>query len=117
MKRNLIAAAFTLTVLATAACGGGDAAVKPTATKSPTTSATSSPTSSPTPTIDPKAQPAVDAYLAYMTASNNALAEAAGAGAGLRPGCRLHEILVRPGTVGVQRLHPSVVVTGSEDGG
>jgi len=73
MKRNLIAAVFTVTVLATAACGGGEAAVKPTALRSPTTPATSSLTSSPTPTIDPKAQPAVDAYLAYMTASNNAL--------------------------------------------
>lgn len=72
-KRNLVAAAITLTVLATAACAGGDAAVKPTATKSASSSATTSPTSSPTPAIDPKAQPAVDAYLAYITASNNAL--------------------------------------------
>jgi hypothetical protein len=75
MKRNLIAAAIMSTVLATAACGGTDVAVKPTATRSPATPATSSSTSSLTPTIDPKAQPAVDAYLAYMTASNNALRE------------------------------------------
>jgi hypothetical protein len=69
MKRNLIAAAFTLTVLATAACGGGDGAVKPTATKAPTSSSmTSSPASSPTPTIDPKAQLAVEAYLNFVTA-------------------------------------------------
>src|SRR5680860_640864 len=69
-RRNLVAAAITLTVLATAACAGGDAAVQPT-----------------------------------------------GARAGLRPRYRLHEILVRPGAVRVQCLHPSVVVTGSEDGG
>ena len=74
-QRRLIAvwAAITLTVLATAACGGQDGAVKPMGTASPATSATSVPTSSPTSTIDPKAQPAVDAYLAYMTAANNAL--------------------------------------------
>jgi len=70
MKRKLIAGAITLTVLATAACGGGDVTTKATATTPP---ATSSPTSSPTRTIDPKAQPAVDAYLAYIAASNNAL--------------------------------------------
>ena len=76
LKRNLIAGAITLTVLATAACGGEDVTTKATATTPPATSATSatsSPMSSPAPTIDPKAQPAVDAYLAYMTASNNAL--------------------------------------------
>jgi len=75
MKRNLIAGAITLTVLSTAACGGEDVTVKATATAtaSQATSATSSPTSSPTRTIDPKAQPAVDAYLAYIAASNNAL--------------------------------------------
>jgi len=72
-KRILIAAAFTLTVLATAACGGENVTVKATATTSQATPATSSPTSNPTQTIDPKAQPAVDAYLAYMTASNNAM--------------------------------------------
>jgi len=75
MKRNLIAGAITLTVLSTAACGGEDVTVKATATAttSQATSATSSPTSSPTRTIDPKAKPAVDAYLAYIAASNNAL--------------------------------------------
>jgi hypothetical protein len=73
MKRNLIAAVLALTVLATSACSGAETAVKPTAAKSPTTSTTTSNTSNPTPTIEPKAQPAVDAYLAYMTASNNAL--------------------------------------------
>jgi hypothetical protein len=75
-----------LTVLTTAACGGGNAAVNPTATKSPTTSATTPATSSPTPTIDPKAQPAVDAYLAYVTASNNALRKPRGLGETLAPG-------------------------------
>ena len=69
MKRNLIAVALTFTVLATSACSGTETAVKPPAPTSPTTSNTSNPP----PTIDPKAQPAVDAYLAYMTASNNAL--------------------------------------------
>jgi hypothetical protein len=59
--------------------------VKPTATTSPTTSATSSPTSSPTSTIDPKAQPAVDAYLAYVTASNNALRKPRGLGETFSP--------------------------------
>src|ERR1035437_3361420 len=68
-KRNLIVAAFTLTVLAVAGCGGSDGVVKPTATRSALSPMTSPPTSSPTPTIDPKAQPAIDAYLAYMTAS------------------------------------------------
>jgi hypothetical protein len=67
MKRNLIAAAVLLTVLATAACEGKDVAAKATSTTSP---ATSSPTTSPTPAIDPKAQPAVNAYLHYMFASN-----------------------------------------------
>jgi hypothetical protein len=62
-----------LTVLATAACGGGDPAAKPAATKSPTTSATTSPTSSPTPTIDPKARPAVDAYMNFVAARAEAL--------------------------------------------
>jgi hypothetical protein len=71
-KRTLIAAAFTLTVLAVAGCGAGDGAVKPAAT-STLSPMTSSPTSSQTPTVDPKAQPAVDSYLAYMTASNDAL--------------------------------------------
>ena len=84
-KRIPIAAVFTLTVLATAGCGGVDVAVKPTATTSPTTSATSSPTSSPTSTIDPKAQPAVDAYLAYVTASNNALRKPRGLGETFSP--------------------------------
>jgi hypothetical protein len=72
MKRNLIAAAVLLTVLATAACEGKDVAAKATSTTSLATSATSSPRSSPTPAIDPKAQPAVDAYLAYMNRLNMA---------------------------------------------
>ena len=73
-KRNLIAAACTLTVLAVAGCGVGDAAVKPAApsTLSPMTSSPS-PTSNQTPTIDPKAQPAVDAYLNYVIALDKAL--------------------------------------------
>jgi hypothetical protein len=73
MKRNLIATAITLTVLATAACGGEDVTVKATATTSPATSATSSPTSRATLTIDPKAQPAVDAYLKFVAARAEAL--------------------------------------------
>jgi hypothetical protein len=85
-KRSLIASAFTLTVLATAGCGGVNVVAKPTATSSPTTSAPSSPSSSPTPTIDPKAQPAVDAYLAYMTASNNALRNPRALGQDFAPG-------------------------------
>jgi len=86
MKRNLIAAAFTVAILATAACGGGDAAVRPTALRSPTTSATSSLTSSPTTRIDPEAQPAVDAYLAFVAASNNALRKPRRLGETLAPG-------------------------------
>lgn len=86
MRRNLIAAAFTLTVLATAACGGDEVAVKPIATKTATTAVTSAPTSSPTPTIDPKAQPAVEAYLAYMTAANNALRKPRALGQEFAPG-------------------------------
>jgi hypothetical protein len=84
-KRHLIVAAFTLTVLAVAGCGGGDGVVKPTAT-STLSPMTSSPTSSPTPTIDPKVQPAVDAYLAYITASNNALREPRALGQDFAPG-------------------------------
>jgi hypothetical protein len=84
-KRDLIAAAFMFTVLATTACGGQDVAVKPAASTSPTTPATSSPTNSRTPTIDPKAQPAVDAYLAYVTASNNALRKPRGLGEAFSP--------------------------------
>jgi hypothetical protein len=72
-KRSLIAPAFTLTVLATAGCGGVNVVAKPTARSSPTTSATSSPTRSPTPTIDPKAQPAVDAYMKFVAARAEAL--------------------------------------------
>lgn len=68
-KRILIAAAFALTGLATAACGGGDGAAKPTVTKAPTgSSMTSSPTSSPASSIDPKAKPAVDAYMNFVAA-------------------------------------------------
>src|ERR1035437_4427614 len=58
MKRNLIVAAFTLTVLAVAGCGAGDGAVKPAAT-STLTPIPPFPTSSPTPTTAPKPQPAV----------------------------------------------------------
>jgi hypothetical protein len=72
-KRNLIVAAFTLTVLAVAGCGGGNGVVKPTATRSMLSPMTSSPTSSPTPTIDPKAQPAVGAYMNFVVALNQAL--------------------------------------------
>jgi hypothetical protein len=73
MKRNLIVAGFTVSVLATAACGAGDVAVK-SASKAPTsTSMTSSPTSSQIPTIDPKAQPAVNAYINFVTARDEAL--------------------------------------------
>jgi len=71
-KRNLIATAFTLAVLATAACGN-DVVVKPTATMSSTISGTSSPMSSPTPAIPPKAQPAVDAYVNFVAARAEAL--------------------------------------------
>jgi hypothetical protein len=73
MKRNLIVAAFTLTVLAVAGCGGGDGVVKLTATRSALSPMTSSPTSSPTPTIDPKAQPAVTAYINFYSARTEAL--------------------------------------------
>jgi hypothetical protein len=72
-KRILIAVAFTLTVLATAACGGEGVTVKATATTSQATPATSSPTSNPTLTIDPKARPAVDAYLNFVAARAEAL--------------------------------------------
>jgi hypothetical protein len=72
-KRNLITAAVTATVLATAACGGDDAVVKPTAAKSTSSPMTTSPTSSPTATIDPKAQPAVDAYMKFVAARAEAL--------------------------------------------
>jgi len=73
MRLNLMAAAaaVTVTVLSTTACGGGEGVLKPTAsTSSPMTSA---PTSSPTPTIDPKAQPAVTAYLDFVAAVSEAL--------------------------------------------
>jgi len=74
MKRNLIMAGFTASVLATAACGAGNGSLKPALTKAPaSTSTTSSRTSSPTPTIDPKAQPAVNAYMNYVTARDEAL--------------------------------------------
>jgi hypothetical protein len=73
IKRNLIMAGFTASVLATAACGAGNGSVKPAVTKAPaSTSTTSSPTSSQPPTIDPKAQPAVTAYMNYVTALNEA---------------------------------------------
>jgi hypothetical protein len=71
-KRNLIMAAFALTVLAVTGCGAGDGTVKPAGT--PTLSPiTSSPTSTPTPTIDPEAQPSVTAYMNYVTALNEAM--------------------------------------------
>lgn len=73
MKRNLIAVALTLAVSATAACGGDEAAVNPTATKSSTTAASASPSGSQTPTIDPKAQPAVEAYMNFVAARAEAL--------------------------------------------
>jgi len=70
----VIAAAFTLTGLATTACGGGDGAVMPTVTKASTGSpVTSSATSSPASAIDPKAKPAVDAYLNFVAARAEAL--------------------------------------------
>lgn len=84
-KRNPIAAAAIVAALATAGCGGANVAVKPFATLTPTTAATSSSTSSSTPTIDPNAQPAVDAYLAYTSASNNALRKPRGLGEPLSP--------------------------------
>ena len=84
MKQNMIAAAAAA-VLATAACGGGEV-VKPAASKPPATAATISATSSQTPTIDPMAQPAVEAYLAYMAASNNALRKPRALGQEFAPG-------------------------------
>ena len=73
IKRSLIMAGFTASVLATAACGAGNVVVK-SASKAPTsTSMTSSPTSSPKSTIDPKARPAVIAYMNYVTAIAEAL--------------------------------------------
>ncbi len=74
MRRILIASASTLTILAAAACGGGDRAAKPAVTTAPTSSSmTSSPTSSPAPTIDAKAQPAVAAFLNFVAARAEAL--------------------------------------------
>jgi hypothetical protein len=73
MKRSLIVAGVAVSILATAACGAGEVAVK-SASKAPTsTSMTSSPTSNPKSTIDPKALPAVNAYMNYVTALNVAL--------------------------------------------
>lgn len=86
MKRNLVAVAVVAAVSATGACGGADVVVKPTASKPPATSVTSSPTSSPTPTIDPAALPAVNAYLAYMTAANNAVRKPRALGQEFAPG-------------------------------
>ncbi|MEP7193044.1 MAG: hypothetical protein ABI903_09285 [Actinomycetota bacterium] len=68
MKRNLIAAALTLTVLATSACSGAETAAKPTAPTSPTSSTTTTNTSNPPPTIDPIAKPAVNAYMNFVAA-------------------------------------------------
>ena len=76
IKRSLIMAGFTVSVLATAACGAGNGSVKPAITKAPastSTSTTSSPTSSQTLTIDPKAQPAVNAYMNFVAAVSQAL--------------------------------------------
>src|ERR1019366_3449121 len=74
MKRSLIVAGVTVSVLATAACGAGDGSVKPAVTKAPTsTSTTSWPTSSQTPTIDPKARPAVTAYMNFVAARGEAM--------------------------------------------
>jgi hypothetical protein len=74
MKRSLIMAGFTASVLATAACGAGDGSLKPAVTKAPTSTAmTSSPTSSQTPTIDPKARPAVTAYMNFVAARGEAM--------------------------------------------
>ena len=72
IKRNLIMAGFTASVLATAACGEGNVAVKSASKASTSTLMTSSPTSSQIPTIDPKAEPAVNAYMNYVTALNEA---------------------------------------------
>jgi hypothetical protein len=72
-KRNLIAAAFTVMVLATAACSGGGVAVKRAVTTLTSSPTTASPTSTHTPTIDPKAQPAVNAYMNFVAARAEAL--------------------------------------------
>jgi hypothetical protein len=72
-KRHLIMAGFTVTVLATAACGGGGAAVNQTAKTSTSNAMTSTPTTSQTPAIDPKAQPAVSAFLSFVAARAEAL--------------------------------------------
>lgn len=72
-KRHLIMAGFTVTVLATAACGGGDGALKPAAKTSPSSPMSSPPSSGQTPTIDPKAQPAVSAFLSFVAARAEAL--------------------------------------------
>ena len=74
IKRNLIMAGFTASVLATAACGAGDGSVKPAVTKAPASRSTSSwPTSSQTPTIDPNAQAAVTAYMNFVAARGEAM--------------------------------------------
>jgi hypothetical protein len=74
MKRNLIVAGFTVSILATAACGAGNGSVKPAVTKAPVSSpVTTAPASSPASTIDPKAQPAVNAYMNFVAAVSEAL--------------------------------------------
>jgi hypothetical protein len=73
MKRSLIVAGFTASVLATAACGAGGVVVKSASTAPTSTSMTSSPTSSQTPTIDPKARPAVTAYMNFVAARGEAM--------------------------------------------
>jgi len=84
-KRHLIMAGFTVTVLATAACGGGDGALKPAAKTSPSSPMTSPPSSSQTPTIDPKAQPAVSAFLSFVAARAEALRNPPKLGQGYLP--------------------------------
>jgi hypothetical protein len=70
IKRNLIVAGLTVTVLVTAACGATNAPVK--SAELASKSATSVPKSSPVPTIDPQAQPAVNAYMNFVTALDTA---------------------------------------------
>jgi hypothetical protein len=85
-KRNLIAAAFTVMVLATSACGGGGAAVKPAVTTAPSSPTTASPTSTQTPTIDPKAQSAVNAYMNFVAAVTEVLKNPRRSGQSYPPG-------------------------------
>lgn len=86
IKRNLVPAALTVMVLAIAGCGGGDGALKPTATRSKSSPMTSSPTSSQAPTVDPKAQPAVNAYMNFVAARAEALRSPRKLGQNFLPG-------------------------------